>query len=314
MGSGIEGETLRAYASLWLDRTKGEVAPSTWAKYSKTIHSFLDSLGGKADFDFGLVKREDIIRFRNQEARRVSPSTVNGSLKVIRVLFSAAEEDGVIVRNEARLVKSLKGGQEEGLRRRAFTLPELKQLLAVCDGEWQSLILFGFYTGARLGDLAGLTWQNIDTERGTLTYRSRKTRRTVIVPLSEPLSTHIASLPAGERPRAPIHPRAAAIVEREGRTGTLSRQFAELLADAGLVERRKHVAREGANGRSGRRVASEVSFHCLRHTANTLMKKAGVPEAVVRDIVGHDSAEVSRLYTHMDDEAKREGVNSLPKL
>jgi hypothetical protein len=41
------------------------------------------------------------------------------------------------------------------------------------------------------------------------------------------------------------------------------------------------------------------------------MKKAGVPEAVVRDIVGHDSAEVSRLYTHMDDSEKRDGVNRL---
>jgi integrase len=57
-----------------------------------------------------------------------------------------------------------------------------------------------------------------------------------------------------------------------------------------------------------------VSFHCLRHTANTLMKKAGVPEAVVRDIVGHDTMEISRLYTHIDGSAKRDGVNRLPNL
>jgi integrase len=53
----------------------------------------------------------------------------------------------------------------------------------------------------------------------------------------------------------------------------------------------------------GRRAVSGVSFHCLRHTANTLVKKAGVPEAVLRDIVGHDTVEISRLYTQIDGSA-----------
>jgi len=36
-----------------------------------------------------------------------------------------------------------------------------KKLLAVCDDEWKSLVIFRFYIGARLGDLAMLTWQNL---------------------------------------------------------------------------------------------------------------------------------------------------------
>jgi len=46
----------------------------------------------------------------------------------------------------------------------SFTLPELRSLLAVANDEWKSLILFGLYTGQRLGDLARLTWQNVDLE------------------------------------------------------------------------------------------------------------------------------------------------------
>ena len=126
------------------------------------------------------------------------------------------------------------------------------------------------------------------------------------MPLSDALRTHIEAMPAGDDPRQPIHPRAWEAQKRYGRIGTLSYQFGELLADAGLMARRNHWAKRDGAG-PGRRAVSEVSFHCLRHTANTLMKKAGVPEAVVRDIVGHDTVEISRLYTHIDGSAKRDG-------
>src|SRR5262245_50952171 len=57
VGTGLEGQTTRAYIDLWLGRTKGEVSPSTWAKYDKTARLFLDSLGGKAERDLSEVRR-----------------------------------------------------------------------------------------------------------------------------------------------------------------------------------------------------------------------------------------------------------------
>jgi integrase len=42
-------------------------------------------------------------------------------------------------------------------------IAELKSLLEIATPEWQSLIKFGLYTGQRLGDIAWLTWSNIDT-------------------------------------------------------------------------------------------------------------------------------------------------------
>jgi integrase len=59
---------------------------------------------------------------------------------------------------------------------------------------------------------------------------------------------------------------------------------------------------------------SDVSYHSLRHTATSLLKAAGVSESVTRDIIGHESAEVSRHYTHVDDSAKRVAVDKLPDL
>jgi integrase len=46
--------------------------------------------------------------------------------------------------------------------------------------------------------------------------------------------------------------------------------------------------------------------------AVSLLKTAGVSDAVAQDLVGHESEEVSRLYTHIEDKAKRKAVNRLP--
>jgi hypothetical protein len=51
-------------------------------------------------------------------------------------------------------------------------------------------------------------------------------------------------------------------------------------------------------GRSGKRVGIELSFHSLRHATVSLLKDAGVPDAVVQALVGHESAAMSHRYTH----------------
>ena len=313
-GTGLESRTTRSFVDGWLERTRGEVAHATWQRYDAVATAFLKSLGGKADQDIGQVRQEDIARFRDGEARRVSTSTVNLSLKILRVLFAAAESSRVVSRNEARHVALLKK-RGKAAARRAFTLEELKRILAACNEEWRSLVLFGFYSGGRLGDLATLTWENIDLARSELRYESSKTGRVVLVPLAKPLREHVERLPAGDNPKQPLHPRAFEVVTRQGRVGSLSNEFYETLVSAGLVKARSHKRDENEKSRrTGKRAPSLLSFHGLRHSAVTMLKLAGVGEAVAMDLVGHDSAEISRHYTHVDHATKLDAVNRLPVL
>jgi len=55
-----------------------------------------------------------------------------------------------------------------------------------------------------------------------------------------------------------------------------------------------------------------VSFQSLRHTAETLLKKAGIPAAVVMDMIGHDSVQIIEHYTHGGSEALGKAADSLP--
>jgi len=58
----------------------------------------------------------------------------------------------------------------------------------------------------------------------------------------------------------------------------------------------------------------EISFHSLRHTATTLLKSAGVSDAVPREFIGHDSPTVSKHYTHIPTDTRRQAANKLPDI
>jgi len=74
----------------------------------------------------------------------------------------------------------------------------------------------------------------------------------------------------------------------------LSNAFYNILVAAGLAVKKSHKAAEHGKGRSARREQNDLSFHCLRHTATSLLKNAGVNEAVAMEFIGHDSPAVSR--------------------
>jgi integrase len=58
----------------------------------------------------------------------------------------------------------------------------------------------------------------------------------------------------------------------------------------------------------------DLSFHSLRHTAVSLLKDAGVADAVVMAIVGHSSVAMSHRYTHVGKEALQRATAKLPEI
>jgi integrase len=258
------------------------------------------------------VSKANIVSFRNEVLESVSARTVNFDLKVVRTLFRAAKADGYLSEDPAEFVKLAKAEPRSTVRR-VFTIDELRAVLAVADAEWQSMIRFGLYTGQRLSDIAALTWANLDLDRGIIRLTARKTHKGLVIPISEALRTHIATLAAGDSPGAPLHPRAFRVVSSKTRNASrLSNEFVGLLASIGI--RQQAPRKRRGKGFGGRRAASELSFHSLRHTAVSLLKDAGVPQAVVQELIGHDSAQMSAQYTHVGWEALARAAAALPEI
>ena len=157
---------------------------------------FKKFLGANAKRDITNITAADISKFRDKLAERVTPGTVNVAVKILRSAFAQARRDGLVDVNEAERVSILK--RRTRFERRPFTLPELKRIIEVANDEWRGMVMFGLYTGQRLGDIATLTWQNLDLQRAELRLVTGKTGRRQIIPLAPPLLSFIESLPPGQ--------------------------------------------------------------------------------------------------------------------
>jgi len=103
-------------------------------------------------------------------------------------------------------------------------------------------------------------------------------------------------------------------LDTQGRSATLSNQFTRILVAAGLRDKAALDRHGKGIGRSSKRAHNELSFHSLRHTAVTLLKEAGIPHAVVQELIGHDSEQMSKHYTHVGTEALRKAADAMPPL
>jgi integrase len=264
--------TVSGWLEQWAAERKSEgLKPSTLTFYGIVVSGFLAWLGERAGLELRRLTREMFIEYRAHLLVGRSPRTVRQHLKTLRSIFGRARREGLLMENPAD-IPAVKLPKSAGIRR-PFTEQELRAVLAVAKGEWRGLLLFGLYSGQRLGDIAALRWAALDTTAGVWRFNTGKTGRAQTVPLHSVLRAWLDKWKAPRRGGF-VFPAAAAELEKcEGRTANLSHQFADLLAAAGL--------RSGAGKEATRAgllqalaVAYGVSRQCI-HKWRTLGREKG---------------------------------------
>ena len=301
-GGEFTSYTVRSWFNAWID-SRTDASKATQLEYRRCVEMFLTYLGARSDRALTTLENRQVEEFKRYLARRVAPSTVNKGVKVVKSALFAAVKSRQLEFNPAAHVELI---QTESAGRRPFTGKELTALLTHASADWRTMIMTAFYTGLRLSDCANLTWRNVELHTGTLNVETEKTGRQQVLPLAEPLARHLSGM-AGDNPDAPLCP------TLHGKPKpSLSGQFYDLMVKAGIVEKRDHKGT--GKGRDAKRETNTVSFHSLRYNTTSGMKNAGVSDSVAMDIVGHETASISRNYTKIDDSAKRAAVNKLPDI
>ena len=124
-----------------------------------------------------------------------------------------------------------------------------------------------------------------------------------MLPLVQPLSDYLASLPASDDAER-FH--LSKCGERTSAPASLSNQFREILVEAGLVAPLPRGHRSTGKGRTGTRKASEISFHSLRHSAVTMLKAAGLSDVVrTRDRGTRERGNLAPIHAPSDGRSAR---------
>jgi integrase len=299
------GEPLHSYRvtdwfNHWLDLKAAVRACKTMDRYRQVVRDFLASLGGRANLGLSHITPKDILAYRSSIIKTGKAArTANLSMKVVSAAFNAALRQHIIESNPATALESLPVKSEE---KGTFTPEQISDLVEAAEGDWTRAILLGYYTGARLGDVANMSWSAIDWENKIIRFTPSKTGKPVALPLHSQLE-RVLLKDAGIG-NMPMFPTLAG--RGTGGKHGLSGQFAAIMKKAGIEGKRMRA--------SGGRRLSSLTYHSVRHSFNSALANAGVPQEIRQKLTGHASAEMNRIYTHHELAPLRAAVETLPAL
>ena len=248
------------------------------------------------------ITPSDITAYLAGFVGRLSPGSIRKYKVIIGSVFRSALNDALIQRNPCALAKLPDVCLAPPMERKAFTMDELRTLIAAMPDPWPAVIKFTYLAGGlRIGDVCLLRWDAVNLDAGEITILPRKTRKTgkrLLIPITPPLRSLLMDLPyAGEY----VFPKLASDFLKNRALPSAS--FVEWVKKLGFAQ----DIRTASN-----RNFSQLSFHSIRHTVVTQLRSSGVvaPD-VVRSIVGHTSEQVERGYFHAPAAARMEGYRFL---
>ena len=227
------------------------------------------------------------------DSREVGEKTINNHLTLLIAMLNEARERGWL--REPPRIKKFKidpfAQPYRWLRNRDESARFLASAKAERNPQVFDLYATALYSGLRAGELAGLSWGDIDFERRLITVQHSydgPTKGGSIrhVPLMDPLLPILKTA----RLRTPgllVFPNSRGVMRRES-----DRIFQEVLH---RVLNRANFPEEEVNGRMRRYIV----FHSLRHSFASHWVLGGGDIFKLQKILGHKSISMTQRYAHL---------------
>lgn len=267
----------------WLEIKGLEIRKSSVQNYLQCTNNWIiPSLG---NVPIQNIKRDDLQNFILDFASNHKHNTVINITKPLFGSFKWAGENNFIDINPCKGVKIPKDFSEKEIN--VFSPDEIKRILEAANGYKKDMVLLGYRTGMRIGEILVLKWEDVNFDGGFLTVRrtlsgygnngfeitepkTKKSQRRI--DLDKATLEMLNNRHAGKG----IY----VFSKRDG--GIYSRQainLPKICKSVGLKPR---------------------SFHVLRHTHATILLSAGVHPKIVQERLGH--AKISTTldtYSHL---------------
>jgi integrase len=316
--------TFGEYLEQWLEAAKNSVSEGTYDNYKTHIkeHFIKDSIGQiKLDkvtaFDIqGYINRTIGSPRADGRPGGVSAKTVKDHLGTIKKALKDACIWGILKNNPAQYIASPKVPK---VRMKTYTEEEAVRFLdvAILD-RFYLLFLLAIFTGLRQGELRGLTWDDVDLKKCTLSIQQtvRKTGKKAIY--KDTKTEESSSL-------VTIEPEFILLFEAHKEQQAKDRVAYENKQIKGIpyfIEYEDHnLVFSSFNGRPvdlGRLIVhfrqvidkadlTQIRFHNLRHSCATILIASGVHLKTVQERLRHaDIRTTGNIYAHVIPKMQKE--------
>jgi integrase len=223
-----------------------------------------------------------------------APRSIQYALALVRQIWNQAVRDDITEAQHP--VGKVSKPKINNSRERFFTEEEEHLLLDELMERspiTHDMAIMSLDTGARWGELASLTWQNVnlDTDSARLMDTKSGDNRTI----------HISTNRVRQMLKDRYRQRTSQYVfpaRDGGRQEQVNRVCYRSIKKLGL--------NDGAEDRR-----QQLSFHSFRHTCASRLAMQGIPLYTIKEIMGHHSITMTERYAHLMPSAMREALKTL---
>jgi integrase len=302
--------TVAEYLAHWLNTARTALRESTTVLYEMMIRRHIaPALGGVPPSKVSPAHLQGLLT--DLERNGVGAASRQVVFRVLHRALQQALAWNLIVRNPASAVVRPRVPRKE---MQALTPDQARQLLEAARGDR----LYALYCvligcGLRVGEALGLTWPDVDLERGTLTVRRQLCEVRGHLWLQEPKT-------AAARRTVALPPFVAGALrahQEQARTeGTLLNDNLLVFTDHnGGPLRKGNVRRRSFEPLLRRAGIPRIRLHDLRHSAAALHLRQGTPAKVVQEMLGHSTVGITLgLYAHVLPGMQQQAAENLDRL
>jgi len=290
----IKPDTIMTFNELtewYLNLEKVKALPSYWL-IKLSLKKFNSVFGNTI---ISKVKSSDLENYQAKRRREgLADATIDHEIGKAKSMVNKAFENDMISGDTLKSFKVVKKllKRNANARDRVLTTGEYESLFKHSSRHLQGILATAYYTGMREGEILNLTWDKVDLKSRLIKLEAidTKDREPRVIPISDELYEVLNAIPR------PIHDPHVFLFK-----GKPIRDLRTAL----------RKACKKAEIPYGRFIKGGFVFHDLRHTFNTNMRKARVPESVIMNITGHSTREMFDRYNSIDADDTREAIGQL---
>lgn len=302
---------------------KSNLGIKTYKEYERNCINIQESIGHIKVKDINVKVLEDfynelkMAKGKGRNKTGYSEKTIKHHYTIISEIFNCAIKWGYLYNNPNQKVTPIKVHRKEI---KCYSPEEVQKLIEVLQNEpikYQAIIMLALDSGARRGEITGLTWNDIDFEKSTINInkatqyvsgygtfeKSTKSDTSNRVVYITPTTIQILKKYKVEQGEQKL----LLGTKWKKSERVFTTEYGEDMHPDRPYKILKHIINKYN--------LKDITFHELRHTSISLQISSGIQAQIISKRAGHSNISITHnIYSHFFDNEFKEVANKMDVL